>query len=185
MAAELPNKRHEEFAKLIAGGVKQRDAYARAGYAATNNRAAASRLAKKVAARVEELRNAEYARIFANMCGSSGGSLADLGITLGWVADQYKIVATRALAGSDFKASTDATRSLEKMIRDAETQGSDAPKKTSGQKIDIDHMMAILAKLAAPTAKIVDDQKHPGEDSREVSTLARNRAHRAAARDEQ
>ncbi len=61
MAAALPNSKHEKFAKHIAGGVKQRDAYARAGYAATNNRAAASRLAKKVASRVNELRNEEAA----------------------------------------------------------------------------------------------------------------------------
>ena len=188
MAAELPNKQHERFARLLAGGVKQREAYARAGYATTNNRAAASRLAKKVASRVNELRNEEAARIFASMAPrSSGGSLADLGITISCCAEQYRKILAKARASGDWKSATDATRSLEKLIRDAEARGSDAPK-TRCQKIDIDidHMMSILAKLAAPTVKIVDDQ--PAKDvevSPEVGTMARNRAHRAAARDEQ
>ncbi|WP_386173618.1 hypothetical protein [Sulfitobacter sp. R86518] len=173
MAAELPNKRHEEFARLIAGGVKQRDAYARAGYASANNRAAASRLAKKVAARVEELRQEESIRIYASMgARSSSGSLADLGITISWCAEQYRKILSKARASGDWKSATDATRSLEKLIRDAETRGSDAPK-TSGQKIDIDHMMSILSKFAAPSVQIVDD--HPATDA-EVSPMARNRA---------
>ena len=79
MAAALPNSKHEKFAQLLAGGVKQKDAYARAGYASANNRAAASRLAKKVAARVEQLQTEEAARIFANM--GAGGAISDLGIT--------------------------------------------------------------------------------------------------------
>lgn len=169
------NSRHEKFAQLIAGGVKQREAYARAGYASANNRAAASRLAKKVASRVNELRNEEAARIFSNMGGSSGGSLADLGITIQWCAEQYRKILAKARASGDWKSATDATRSLEKLIRDAETRGSDAPK-TSGQRIDIDidHMMSILSKFAAPSVQIVDDQ--PAKDSDEVGTMARNRA---------
>ena len=176
MAAELPNKQHERFARLLAGGVKQREAYARAGYATTNNRAAASRLAKKVAARVEELRQEESIRIYASMAPrSSGGSLADLGITIQWCAEQYRKILAKARASGDWKSATDATRSLEKLIRDAETRGSDAPK-TSGQRIDIDidHMMSILSKFAAPSVQIVDDQ--PAKDSDEVGTMARNRA---------
>ena len=185
MAAELPKKQHERFARLLAGGVKQREAYARAGYATTNNRAAASRLAKKVAARVEELRREKLIRIYASFdARSSGGSLADLGITIQWCAEQYRKILAKARASGDWKSATDATRSLEKLIRDAETRGSDAPK-TSGQRIDIDidHMMSILSKFAAPSVQIVDDQ--PAKDSDEVGMLARNRAHRAAARDEQ
>ena len=176
MAAELPNKQHERFARLLAGGVKQREAYARAGYATTNNRAAASRLAKKVASRVNELQNEEAARIFASMgARSSGGSLADLGITISWCAEQYRKILAKARASGDWKSATDATRSLEKLIRDAETRGSDAPK-TSGPKVDIEHMMSILSKLAAPSVKIVDEQNQPANYSAEVGTMARNRA---------
>ena len=151
MTAKLPNKQHEEFAKLLAGGMKQRDAYARAGYATTNNRAAASRLAKKVASRVNELRNEEAARIFANM--GAGGAISDLGITPEWIAEQYRIIAAKARAAGDFKAATDSVKNIEKMVRSE--------------------------------VKIVDDQNQPANDSAEVGTMARNRAHRAAARDEQ
>lgn len=175
MAAALPNSKHEKFAKLIAGGVKQRDAYARAGYAATNNRAAASRLAKKVASRVNELQNEEAARIFSNM--GAGGAISDLGITPEWIAEQYRIIAAKARAAGDFKAATDSVKNIEKMVRsETEAEGGDTPKKSGGPKVDIEHMMSILSKLAAPTVKIVDDQKRPAKDSDEVGTMARNRA---------
>ena len=184
MAAALPNSKHEKFAKLIAGGVKQRDAYARAGYAATNNRAAASRLAKKVAARVEELRNEEAARIFSNMDRGAGGAISDLGITPEWIAEQYRIIAAKARASGDFKAATDSVKNIEKMVRsETEAGGGDAPKRSGGPKVSIEAMMSILSKLATPTVRNVDDQ--PAKDSDEVGMLARNRAHRAAARDEQ
>ena len=124
MTAKLPNKQHEEFAKLLAGGMKQRDAYARAGYATTNNRAAASRLAKKVASRVNELRNEEAARIFANM--GAGGAISDLGITPEWIAEQYRIIAAKARAAGDFKAATDSVKNIEKMVRsETEAEGGD------------------------------------------------------------
>ena len=182
MAAALPNSKHEKFAQLLAGGVKQKDAYARAGYASANNRAAASRLAKKVAARVEQLQTEEAARIFANM--GAGGAISDLGITPEWIAEQYRIIAAKARAAGDFKAATDSVKNIEQMVRsETEAEGGDTPKKSGGPKVDIEHMMSILSKLAAPTVKIVDDQ--PAKDSDEVGMLARNRAHRAAARDEQ
>lgn len=184
MAAALPNSKHEKFAQLIAGGVKQRDAYARAGYASANNRAAASRLAKKVAARVEELRNEEAARIFSNMDRGAGGAISDLGITPEWIAEQYRKILSKARAAGDFKAATDSVKNIEKMVRsETEAEGGDTPKKSGGPKVDIESMMSILAKLAAPTVRNVDDQ--PAKDSDEVGTMARNRAHRAAARDEQ
>lgn len=173
-AAALPNERHEKFAQLLAGGVKQKDAYARAGYASANNRAAASRLAKKVAARVEELRNEEVARILANM-GGAGGALTDLGITSEWIAEQYRIIAAKARAAGDFKAATDSVKNIEKMVRsEAEAEGGDVPKKTSGSQVDVGLMMSALDKIfASPTFKIVDDQ--PAKEA-EVSPMARNRA---------
>ena len=184
MAAALPNSKHEKFAQLLAGGVKQKDAYARAGYASANNRAAASRLAKKVAARVSELRNEEAARIFSNMDRGAGGAISDLGITPEWIAEQYRIIAAKARASGDFKAATDSVKNIEKMVRsETEAGGGDAPKRSGGPKVDIESLMSILSKLATPTVRSVDDQ--PAKDSDEVGMLARNRAHRAAARDEQ
>ena len=116
--------------------------------------------------------------------GGTGGTLTDLGITPEWIAEQYRIIAAKARAAGDFKAATDSVKNIEKMVRsETEAEGGDTPKKSGGPKVDIESMMSILAKLAAPTVKIVDDQ--PAKDSDEVGTMARNRAHRAAARDEQ
>jgi len=186
MAAELPNKQHERFARLLAGGVKQREAYARAGYASANNRAAASRLAKKVAARVSELRNEEAARIFSNMDRGAGGAISDLGITPEWIAEQYRIIAARSRAEGDYRTSSAAVHNIEKLVRaEMKAEGGDAPKKSDGPKIDVGHMLSILAKFGLSSAPADDDHKQPAKDSDEVGMLARNRAHRAAARDEQ
>lgn len=176
---KLKNERHDAVARLLAKGWNQVTAYRKVYAPDGDCRAAASRLAKRpdVVELIKAIQDEEAARIFASMGGrSSGGSLADLGITPQWIAEQYRIVAARALAGSDFKASTDATRSLEKLVR-AETQAEsgDTPKKSSA-KIDLESMMTILGKLAAaPTVKIVDDQNQPAKAA-EVSPMARNRA---------
>ena len=175
--SKLKNIKHDAFARLLAKGWKQVPAYKKVYAPDGDCRAAASRLAKRpdVVELVKSIQEDEAAKIFAAMGNNGGSTLSEIGLTPEWVATQFKVVAARALAASDFKASTDATRSLEKMIRDAETRGSDAPK-TSGQRIDIDidHMMSILSKFAAPSVQIVDDQ--PAKDSDEVGTMARNRA---------
>ena len=181
--SKLKNPKHDAFARLLAKGWKQVPAYKKVYAPDGDCRAAASRLAKRpdVVELVKSIQEDEAAKIFAAMGNNGGSTLSEIGLTPEWVATQFKVVAARALAASDFKASTDATRSLEKMIRDAETRGSDAPK-TSSAKIDLESMMTILSKLAAPTVKIIDDQS--AKDA-EVSPMAWNRAHRAAARDEQ
>ena len=148
-------------------------------------RAAASRLAKRpdVVELVKRIQEDAAARIFANRDGA-GGTLTDLGITSEWIAEQYRIIAAKARAAGDFKAATDSVKNIEKMVRsEMEAEGGDTPKKSSA-KIDLGSMMDILAKLAAPTIKIVDDHNQPAKDL-QVSPMARNRAHRAAARDEQ
>ncbi|WP_448326740.1 hypothetical protein [Sulfitobacter sp. M13] len=182
---KLKNERHDAYARLLAKGWNQVPAYRKVYAPDGDCRAAASRLAKRpdVVELIKSIRDEEAAKIFATMGGSSGGSLADLGITVSWLADQYRIIAARSRAEGDYRTSSAAVHNIEKLVR-AETQAEsgDAPK-TSSAKIDLESMMFILAKLAAPTVKIVDDQ--PAKDSDEVGMLARNRAHRAAARDEQ
>ena len=174
--SKLKNIKHDAFARLLAKGWKQVPAYKKVYAPDGDCRAAASRLAKRpdVVELVKSIQEDEAAKIFAAMGNNGGSTLSEIGLTPEWVATQFKVVAARALAASDFKASTDATRSLEKMIRDAETRGSGAPK-TSSAKIDLGSMMDILAKLAAPTIKIVDDQNQPAKAA-EVSPMARNRA---------
>jgi Terminase small subunit len=57
MFGPLRNPRHDEFASLVAGGMKARQAYAAAGFAGKGAAQSASRLAGKsdVAARIAEL----------------------------------------------------------------------------------------------------------------------------------
>ncbi|HDY96681.1 hypothetical protein LCGC14_0279510 [marine sediment metagenome] len=183
--AKLKSAKHDAFARLLAQGWKQVPAYRKVYAPDGDCRAAASRLAKRsdVVELVKSIQGDAAAQIYATM-GGTGGTLTDLGITPEWIAEQYRIIAAKARAAGDFKAATDSVKNIEKMVRsETEAEGGDAPKKSGGPQIE--HMIAILAKLAAPTAKIVDNQKQRGEDSREVSKIARNRAHRAAARDEQ
>lgn len=184
--SRLKNPRHDAVARLLAKGWNQVTAY-RKVYAPNGDcRAAASRLAKRqdVVELIKSIRTEESARIFSTM-GGTGGTLTDLGITPEWIAEQYRIIAAKARAAGDFKAATDSVKNIEKLVRsEMEAEGGDTPKKSSA-KIDLGSMMDILAKLAAPTVKIVDDQNQPANDSAEVGTMARNRAHRAAARDEQ
>lgn len=174
---KLKNERHDAFARLLAQNWQQVPAYRKVYAPAGDCRAAASRLAKRpdVVELIKSIRDAEFAKIFATMdAKSSGGSLADLGITLKWCAEQYRIVAAKSRAAGDFKAATDSVKNIEKMVRsETEAEGGDTPKKSGGPKVDIESMMSILAKLAAPTVKIVDDQ--PAKDA-EVSPMARNRA---------
>jgi len=182
---KLKNPKHESVARLLAKGWNQVTAYRKVYAPDGDCRAAASRLAKRqdVVELIKSIRTEESARIFATM-GGTGGTLTDLGITPEWIAEQYRIIAAKARAAGDFKAATDSVKNIEKMVRsETEAEGGDTPKKSGGPKVDIESMMSILAKLAAPTVKIVDDQ--PAKDSDEVGTMARNRAHRAAARDEQ
>lgn len=181
---KLKNERHDAVARLLAKGWQQVAAYRKVYAPDGDCRAAASRLAKRpdVVELVKSIQEDAAAQIYATM-GATGGTLTDLGITPEWIAEQYRIIAAKARASGDFKAATDSVKNIEKMVRsETEAEGGDTPK-ASGPKVDIESMMSILAKLAAPTVKIVDDQ--PAKDSDEVGTMARNRAHRAAARDEQ
>jgi hypothetical protein len=174
---KLKNERHDAFARLLAQNWQQVPAYRKVYAPAGDCRAAASRLAKRpdVVELVKSIRDAESARILATMGGkSSGGSLADLGITISWCAEQYRKILAKSQAGGDYRTSNAALHNIEKLVR-AETQAEsgDTPKKSGGPKVDIESMVSILSKFAAPTVKIVDDQ--PAKDA-EVSPMARNRA---------
>jgi len=184
---KLKNEKHDAFARLLAKGWKQVPAYRKVYAPDGDCRAAASRLAKRsdVVELIKSIHVEEAAKIYASMGTGTAGKIADLGITPEWIAEQYRIIAAKARAAGDFKAATDSVKNIEKMVRsETEAEGGDTPKKSSA-KIDLESVMTILSKLAAPTVKIVDDQNQPANDSAEVGTMARNRAHRAAARDEQ
>jgi len=177
---KLKNERHDAVARLLAKGWNQVTAY-RKVYAPNGDcRAAASRLAKRqdVVELIKSIRDAESAKILASMGGSAGGAISDLGITPEWIAEQYRIIAAKARAAGDFKAATDSVKNIEKMVRsEAEAEGGDVPKKTSGSQVDAGLMMSALDKIfAAPTVKIVDDQNQSANEIEVPSMLARNRA---------
>tara|TARA_R100001377_G_scaffold36968_1_gene20590 strand:- start:708 stop:1256 length:549 start_codon:yes stop_codon:yes gene_type:complete len=172
---KLKNERHDAYARLLAKGWNQVPAYRKVYAPDGDCRAAASRLAKRpdVVELVKSIQEDAAAQIYA--MGATGGTLTDLGITPEWIAEQYRIIAAKARASGDFKAATDSVKNIEKMVRsETEAEGGEAPKKSSA-KIDLGSMMDILAKLAAPTIKIVDDQNQPAKAA-EVSPMARNRA---------
>ena len=185
---KLKNERHDAYARLLAKGWNQVPAYRKVYAPDGDCRAAASRLAKRpdVVGLIKSIREEEAAKIFATMGGSSGGSLADLGITVSWLADQYRIIAARSRAEGDYRTSSAAVHNIEKLVRaEMQAEGGDAPKKSDGPKVDVGHMLSILAKFGLSSAGAYDGRKQPAKDSDEVGMLARNRAHRAAARDEQ
>jgi len=172
---KLKNERHDAYARLLAKGWNQVPAYRKVYAPDGDCRAAASRLAKRPddVELVKSIQEDAAAQIYA--MGATGCTLTDLGITPEWIAEQYRIIAAKARASGDFKAATDSVKNIEKMVRsETEAEGGEAPKKSSA-KIDLGSMMDILAKLAAPTIKIVDDQNQPAKAA-EVSPMARNRA---------
>ena len=173
---KLKNERHDAYARLLAKGWNQVPAYRKVYAPDGDCRAAASRLAKRpdVVELVKSIQEDAAAQIYA--MGATGGTLTDLGITPEWIAEQYRRILSKARAAGDFKAATDSVKNIEKMVRsETEAEGGDTPKKSGGPKVDIESMMSILAKLAAPTIKIVDDQNQPAKAA-EVSPMARNRA---------
>jgi len=176
---KLKNEKHDRFARLIAGGMKQVASYQKVYNPDGDCRAAASRLAKRpdVVELVKSIQDEEVARIYASMGSNAGSTLAEMGLTPEWCATQFKVVAAKARAAGDFKAATDSIKSLEKLIReDAEKQGGEPSKSSGGPQINIDHMMTILAKFGLSSAPADDDQRQTAKVSEKVPTLARNRA---------
>jgi len=176
---KLKNERHDAYARLLAKGWNQVPAYRKVYAPDGDCRAAASRLAKRpdVVGLIKSIREEEAAKIFATMGGSSGGSLADLGITVRWLADQYRIIAARSRAEGDYRTSSAAVHNIEKLVRaEMQAEGGDAPKKSDGPKIDVGHMLSILAKFGLSSAPADDDQRQTAKVSEKVPTLARNRA---------
>lgn len=116
---KLENEKHDEFARLLAQGLKQGEAYEKAGYSA--NKGAASRLAgsPKIQDRVEEYRKEIAQKVQTAMTVVSEEnwkSLADMGLTMEWVATQFKEVYEQSLTAGSFSASNTALQSIQKLI---------------------------------------------------------------------
>lgn len=121
----LENAKHEEFCKQISKGIKQAEAYRRAGY--TPNAAAASRLASEphIQDRVAELRTEVVERVQTAMVTATDADwkrLEDLGINYLWVASQLKLVYEVALDAEHFNAALTSLQQITKLI-EAEKKG--------------------------------------------------------------
>ncbi|WNL50799.1 terminase small subunit [Ruegeria phage RpAliso] len=146
----LENPKHEEFCLLIARGVKQGEAYKRAGYA--ENKGAASRLAAspQIQDRIEEIRKEIDQKIQTAMTVPSEQnwqSLADMGLTYEWVAEQYKTIYSQSLAAGAFAAANSAVQSIQKMI-EMERNGKASDEAETKQDINITAIGNILDKVA-------------------------------------
>lgn len=146
----LENPKHEQFALLMARGVKQGQAYLQAGYA--ENKGAASRLAASpiIQDRVEELRKEIARKITTAMTVPSEQhwqSLADMGLTMEWVALQFKEIYEAAMIQGQLPAANTAVANIQKLI-EIERSAKPDPEKDNAPKININDMFAVLDKVA-------------------------------------
>lgn len=147
---KLENAKHDDFARLLAQGRKQHDAYMMAGYA--ENKGAASRLANspQVQDRVAELKKEIDQKINTAMAVVSEEnwlSLAEMGLNIEWVAKQYKVVYEASLNAGSFAAANAAVSSIQKLI-ELERNGTDADAPKDEDKIDVTSMLKILDKVS-------------------------------------
>ena len=142
----LENAKHEEFARLLACGVKQGEAYLKAGY--TENKGAASRLAAspRVIDRIDELRIdvAQKVKMAMTIVSEENWkSLADMGLTMEWVALQYKEIYEKAMSVGSLPAANTAVQSIQKLI-EMERNGKGGEERKEEDKISVKDTLALL-----------------------------------------
>jgi len=147
--AKLPNTKREEFARLLATGMTQSQAYKKAGYTPTSG--AASRLANtpEIAKRVEYHRKKiakDVRKVMENTADlEAWGGLARQGITPSWIAQGYVTIYKRALEAQKFNDAIKAVESIVRLIKleqDAETKTEEP-----GEKIAVKDTLALLGGL--------------------------------------
>ncbi len=142
----LENPKHEEFALLLARGVKQGKAYVQAGY--TENKGAASRLAQsvKIQDRVEELRREIDQKITTAMSVPSEenfSSLAEMGLTMEWVALQFRNIYEESVKAGSYSSANTAVSNIQKLI-EIEKNGSRKDEQDAGDRISVKDTLALL-----------------------------------------
>lgn len=143
---KLENPKHDEFARLLAQGVKQGEAYLKSGYA--ENKGAASRLAAspKVQDRVEEYKKEIAQKVQTAMevvSEENWKSLADMGLTLEWVATQYQVIYEQSVAAGSFSAANTAVQSIQKLI-ELERNGKADGDKSEEEKYSVKDTLTLL-----------------------------------------
>lgn len=150
----LENPKHEEFCFLLAKGVKQGEAYKRAGYA--ENKGAASRLAGSpyIQERVDELRKELMEKVHTALAvptGENARNLEELGLTMDWVATQFRMIYEQSLQAGAFSAANSAVESIRKLI-EAEKHVKAADDPADAPKFNMTDMMNVLDKVAGVVA---------------------------------
>jgi len=147
---QLENQKHEEFALLLARGVKQGDAYKKAGYA--ENKGAASRLAASpvIQDRVEELKKELMNRVNSVIAVNTKDnveSLREMGLTMEWVAAQFKEIYTASLQAGSFSAANSAVENIKKLI-EMERNSKQADDASEAPRFNMKDMLGVLDKVA-------------------------------------
>lgn len=161
----LDNPKHEAFAGHLARGLSQSKAYVQAGY--HPNPAGSSRLANSpaVIARVEELKNEIASKINHAMQvadENSFGSLADLGITIEYIAGRYKELSLAAEQAGQYAPAINAVDKLEKLLDISGRVGTGDEDSENSPKIAISQVNKMLSnvtdmlKAAKDSPKMID-----------------------------
>ena len=147
---KLDNPKHEEFALLLARGLKQGQAYIKAGYA--ENKGAASRLAQSpvIQERVAELKSELMDRVNSVIAVNTKDnveSLREMGLTMEWVAEQFKNIYTTSLQAGAFSAANTAVENIKKLIEmERNAKNDDNP--SDAPTLNMQDMLGVLDKVA-------------------------------------
>jgi len=147
---KLDNPKHEAFAGHLARGLSQTKAYSQAGY--NQNPAGASRLAASpaVIARVEELKKEVAQKIQVAMKNPSEktfGDLADMGLTMEWVAESFKNIYEKALAAGKFDPANTAVSNIQKLL-ELEGKAKENEEDADAPKLNIKDVNRLLENTA-------------------------------------
>lgn len=150
--AKLDNPKHEAFALNLAKGMKQGEAYIRAGY--QGNPSAASRLATqplimdRVVALEKEIM-AKMTDVVARNDEEAVQSLADMGITMQWIASAYKNIYDSAIQDASYAAANTAVANIQKLLEMEKTgnTGEEEDKTPLVKLSDVSHMLGEARKL--------------------------------------
>jgi len=144
---KLDNPKHEAFALNLAKGMKQGEAYIRAGY--QGNPSAASRMAgmplilDRVAALEREIMG-KMNDALTNPSEEAAQSLRELGLDMNWVATAYKKIYTSALDAESYAAANTAVANIQKLI-EIERNGGNVEKEEEEPLVKLSDVSGFLS----------------------------------------
>lgn len=145
---KLPDHRHELYAQALAINCSQQTAAKRAGFTAgSTNKAFLSRLANRrdVKERVAELKKETCQRIHVTMTLPSGqNSLAEMGLTMDWVTEQFQNIYDQALKAGNFSAANASVQHLQRIL---EAEQLERGEEAGADKISVKDTLALLSNM--------------------------------------